>query len=98
MADRTVAELERDLAKAKEREHLKKEQCTSCSGKGWYCDSTYDRSGEDVICSRCHGTGLPDTRVAEIIREAFAPYRKQVGAPPSPQPREAVSLTKEGEQ
>lgn len=95
MTDRTVAELERELAKAKERARLAKEQCTSCSGKGWYCDSTYDRSGEDVSCSRCHGTGLPEKRVAEIISDALAPYRKQVGATPPPQTN-SLGLAGEG--
>lgn len=76
---KTVAELRRELAEAEERERLLKEQCSGCGGRGWFCDSTYDRSGEDVSCDRCHGTGLPAHRVAEIIREAFKPFRKPVG-------------------
>lgn len=86
---RTVAEIERELAQAKLRERFAKEHCTSCSGKGWYCDSTYDRSGVDVYCDRCHGTGLPATRVAELIRQAMAPYRKPIGTPSLYQPTDA---------
>lgn len=33
--------------------------CYGCDGKGWFCDSTYDRSGVNVSCKACYGTGLP---------------------------------------
>ncbi len=52
--------------------------CYGCDGKGWFCDSTYDRSGVNVSCKACYGTGLPAHRVSEIIREAMLPYRKEV--------------------
>ena len=82
---KSIPELEHELKEAKETVRLAKVQCTGCGGKGWFSDSTYDRSGEDVSCDRCHGTGLPASRVAKIIREAFAPYRKPVGRePPAP--------------
>lgn len=88
---KSVSELERELAEAKERVRLEKEQCTSCGGKGWFSDSTYDRSGEDVSCGRCHGTGFPAKRVAEIIQDAFSPYRKAVGVTQPPPSRALVS-------
>lgn len=76
---KSVAELEKELAEAKRREKLEKEHCPACQDKGWICDSTYDRCGVDVSCDACHGSGLSRSKVAEIIRNAFAPYRKVVG-------------------
>ena len=74
---KTVDQLERELAEAKERVRLTTVQCTSCSGKGGYLDTTYDRTGEHVTCGRCYGSGLPEKRVNQIIAEAFAPFRKE---------------------
>ena len=70
----TVAELKRKLSAAQKREHDAQKRCQSCSGKGYICDSTYDRTGVDVGCGKCRGTGLPQHVVNEIIDDAFAPY------------------------
>lgn len=83
-------QLRRELAEIERREQLAKLQCTDCGGKGWFSDTTYNRTGEDVSCGRCHGSGLPKDQVDSIIREAFAPFRKPVGdraALPAQEPR-----------
>lgn len=73
---RSVAEIRNELREAEEREQRTKTECMGCGGKGWFVDSTYDRSGEDVTCGRCHGSGLPAHTVQRIIRDAFAPLQK----------------------
>lgn len=72
----SVETLKRKLAEAEAREKRTKEGCQSCDGKGFICDTTYDRTGENVQCGRCYGTGFPADRVAKIIRDAFAPYER----------------------
>lgn len=72
----TIAELERDLKRAKEAEWLAKTLCTSCGGKGWFSDTTYDQCGVDTVCDRCHGTGLPKQNIDAIIANALKPFRK----------------------
>lgn len=73
---RSIAEIKSELQEAENRERLSKIQCTGCSGKGWFFDTTYNRTGESVICGRCFGSGLPKNEVDRIIYEAFKPFRK----------------------
>lgn len=71
-------ELRRELQQAEERERLAKVQCISCSGKGWFYDTTYTRAGGDLTkCGNCHGSGLPRDEVNRILLEAFAPFQKK---------------------
>lgn len=90
---RSIPEIEAELAAAKERERLASERCIACHGKGWICDTTYDRTGQDVQCDRCHGSGLPRDKVQEIIRSAFARYRADA---PAQSGQEAVWLIRKG--
>jgi DnaJ-class molecular chaperone len=53
-----------------------KERCQACDGEGYFLDTTYDRCGVTVRCGRCHGSGLNDVAVREIIDAAFAPHLK----------------------
>jgi len=76
----SIQELERKLAEAKRIEARRKVACSACDGKGWFCDSTYDRSGVNVSCDRCHGSGKPDDEVRQIISAAFLPHKKHIPA------------------
>ncbi|MCK4500990.1 hypothetical protein KAU11_10875 [Candidatus Babeliales bacterium] len=71
-----VTDLEMQLAAAKKREKHQQTRCKSCAGKGFFSDTTYDRCGSDTQCGKCHGTGLPEDKVASIIKDAFVTYRK----------------------
>ena len=75
-----VEELRRKLREAEERERIAKAQCTACDGKGWICDTTYDRAGVSMPCGRCHASCLPKDQVDRIIADAFAPFRKPKGS------------------
>ena len=50
------------------------ETCCGCDGKGWFYDSTYDRTGALEKCYRCHGTGLNAAAVKRIITNAMVPF------------------------
>lgn len=73
---RTSGELRYELRRAEEREAKAKIECTSCDGKGWVNDTTYDRSGNYVRCRVCYGTGLPSQDVEHIIAAALKEYLK----------------------
>ena len=74
--NRAIAELEAQIRRLKQEEAKAKIQCSLCDGKGFYLDTTYDRTGAECQCERCFGTGLPDDKVRQIIKDAFAPYRR----------------------
>lgn len=42
--------------------------CRSCSGKGWLLDTTYDRSGEEVRCTKCYGTGMTQEAISLFLK------------------------------
>jgi len=42
--------------------------CESCGGKGRILDTTYDRTGADMECGKCFGTG----KSQHAIRQTFA--------------------------
>lgn len=50
-----------------------KSKCKSCDGKGFLLDTTYDRSGELVECTKCYGTG----RAQEAIYRLLVAQRKE---------------------
>jgi DnaJ-class molecular chaperone len=50
---------------------MRRKNCSSCDGKGRLIDMTYDRSGEEVECVRCYGTG----RSQEYIYRLLAAHR-----------------------
>ncbi len=75
----TVAELERLLAEAKIREADQKSKCSTCHGKGFICDTTYDRTGVDHQCSQCFGTGFDADKVKAIIDRAFGGFYRWPG-------------------
>lgn len=72
-----ISELEEQLKRLKAKEAKAQIQCASCDGQGSFLDTTYDRGGAETQCSKCFGTGLPADRVRQIIRDAFAPYRRK---------------------
>ena len=73
----SASQLRIKLREAEKRERRAKEVCMGCDGKGYICDTTYDRTGVDTPCGRCHGSGLPAERVEKIISDAFAPYQRK---------------------
>lgn len=73
---RDVARLTAELKAAKDKEAKAKIQCQFCDGVGSFLDTTYDRSGVDMPCDHCFGTGLPADQVRIIIQKAFAPFRE----------------------
>ena len=46
-------------------------KCYSCDGVGHFLDTTYNRTGVDVQCGRCHGTGLNDIELRQFVLEAW---------------------------
>jgi DnaJ-class molecular chaperone len=47
--------------------------CPSCRGKGWICDTTYDRSGTNVRCARCYGTGRSEDQIRRAVHRLYKP-------------------------
>lgn len=62
-----IQDLERRLSAARKAVA----NCLSCRGAGWFDDTTYDRCGVVVKCRVCHGSGLPEDKVQQIIDAAF---------------------------
>ncbi len=52
--------------------------CQYCQGNGWVFDTTYDRTGVNVSCQYCYGTGLGANRVRAMLEDTFRAYRKPV--------------------
>lgn len=44
-----------------------RKKCQSCDGKGWLIDTTYDRTGEEVGCGACFGTGLSEEVIFRLL-------------------------------
>lgn len=42
-------------------------KCKACDGKGWFLDTTYDRTGAEVQCERCYGTGKSQAEIRAIL-------------------------------
>ena len=66
----------RKLSEALKAEDLAKKVCKSCGGDGYIDDTTYDRCGIEVSCSKCYATGLPEEKLIEIVNKALKFYKK----------------------
>jgi DnaJ-class molecular chaperone len=66
LIDHGIADLERRLKDARKRA-AQRPVCQGCDGKGRFIDTTYDRTGVDVECEACFGTGLTRDEIKAII-------------------------------
>lgn len=41
--------------------------CQSCGGKGRIIDTTYDRTGAEVECEKCYGTGKSQAQIRAAL-------------------------------
>ena len=59
-------------------------QCKSCKGKGHYLDTTYDRTGVDVQCGKCHGSGIKPAAEIKQLRLAVKLVKRELEKPIGP--------------
>lgn len=45
--------------------------CKSCDGKGWICDTTYDRTGANIGCNTCFSTGRSTEDIKTAVWKVF---------------------------
>jgi hypothetical protein len=73
LIDHEIADAERRLKKLRERAK-QRPMCLGCGGKGRFLDTTYDRTGVEIECEVCFGTGLTRDELRAIVKaHALAP-------------------------